>query len=159
MFRLIGCSGAALRHLFTGMARNALWAGLSGLAVAPALAQVQSAQPAAATPGIYTCIDVRGRKLNSDRPIAECSDREQKVLNPSGTVRAKVGPTLTAQERVALEAKEKAALEERSRSNEEKRRNRALLTRYPNQAVHDKERAEALAQIGVVRQAAQQRVK
>jgi len=159
MFRPTGHSGAALRHRFTGLARNALWAGLCGLAMAPALAQVQPAQPAASTPGIYTCIDARGRKLNSDRPIAECNDREQKVLNPSGTVRAKVGPTLTAQERVALEAKEKAALEERSRINEEKRRDRALLTRYPNQAVHDKERAEALAQIGVVRQAAQQRVK
>ena len=162
MFRPTGHSGAALRHLFTGLARNALWAGLCGLAMASALAQVQQPQPAQQVPttqGIYTCTDARGRKLNSDRPIAECNDREQKVLNPSGTVRAKVGPTLTAQERVALEAKEKAALEERSRINEEKRRDRALLTRYPNQAVHDKERAEALAQIGVVRQAAQQRVK
>src|ERR1035437_9053119 len=98
MFRLIGCSSAALRHLFTGMARNALWTGLCGVAMASAsaLAQVQPAQPAASTPGIYTCTDARGRKLNSDRPIAECSDREQKILNPSGTVRAKVAPTLTA---------------------------------------------------------------
>ena len=162
MFRSTGCSGAALRHLFTGMARNALWTGLCGVAMAPALAQVQPTQPAQQVPttqGIYTCIDAHGRTLSSDRPIAECNDREQKILNPSGTVRAKVGPTLTAAERVALEAKEKAALEERSRINEEKRRDRALLTRYPNQAVHDKERAEALAQIGVVRQAAQQRVK
>lgn len=159
MFRSTGHSGAALRHLFTGMVRSALWAGLCGQAMAPALAQVQPAQPATATPGIYTCIDARGRKLNSDRPIAECSDREQKVLNPSGTVRAKVGPTLTAQERAAQEDKEKAAQEERFRINEEKRRDRALLTRYPNQAVHNKERAEALAQIGAVRQAVLQRVK
>ncbi|MBA3056649.1 MAG: DUF4124 domain-containing protein [Gammaproteobacteria bacterium] len=109
--------------------------------------------------GIYTCIDARGRSLTSDRPIPECTDREQKVLNPSGTVKARVSATLTAQERTALEAKEKAAQEERGRLNEEKRRDRALLARYPNQAVHDKERAEALAQIGVVRQAAAHRVK
>ncbi|MFZ3084296.1 DUF4124 domain-containing protein [Rhodoferax ferrireducens] len=108
--------------------------------------------------GIYTCVDARGRTLTSDRPIPDCSDREQKVLNPSGTVRAKVGPILTAQERAALDAREKAAQEERARLNEEKRRDRALLARYPNQAVHDKERAEALAQIGVVRQAAVHRV-
>lgn len=108
--------------------------------------------------GIYTCVDARGRTLTSDRPIPDCSDREQKVLNPSGTVKAKVGPTLTAQERAALDAREKAAQEERARLNEEKRRDRALLARYPNQAVHDKERAEALAQIGVVRQAAVHRV-
>ncbi len=108
--------------------------------------------------GIYTCIDARGRTLTSDRPIPECTDREQKVLNPSGTVKARVSPTLTAQERAALDLREKAAQEERARLNEEKRRDRALLARYPNQAVHDKERAEALAQIGVVRQAAMHRV-
>lgn len=125
---------------------------LSGMA----LAQAPQASNGA---GIYTCIDARGRSLTSDRPIPECTDREQKVLNPSGTVKARVSATLTAQERTALEAKEKAAQEERARLNEEKRRDRALLARYPNQAVHDKERAEALAQIGVVRQAAVHRVK
>ena len=116
------------------------------------------APPASNGTGIYTCIDARGRSLTSDRPIPECTDREQKVLNPSGTVKARVSPTLTAQERAALEVKEKAAQEERARLNEEKRRDRALLARYPNQAVHDKERAEALAQISVVRQAAMNRV-
>ena len=33
-----------------------------------------------------------------------------------------------------------------------------MLTRYPNKATHDEERAEALAQIGVVKQAAVSRV-
>ncbi len=109
--------------------------------------------------GIYTCTDAHGRTLTSDRPIPECTDREQKVLNPSGTVKARVKPTLTAQERAALDAQEKAAQEGLARLNEEKRRDRALLVRYPNRAVHDKERAEAMAQIGVVRQAAVNRVK
>ena len=110
------------------------------------------------TLGIYTCTDARGRKFTSDRPIPECSDREQKQLNPSGTLKAKLGPPLTAQERAALEVKEKMEMEERARLNEEKRRDRALLNRYPNQSVHDKERAEALGQIGVVRQAASNRL-
>ncbi len=118
------------------------------------LAQTQ--QPT--TQGIYTCVDARGRKLTSDRPIPDCTDREQKVLNPSGTVKTRIGPTLTAQERAQIEAKEKAELEEQARLNEEKRRDRALLTRYPSKAVHDKERAEALAQIGVVRQASVNRM-
>lgn len=108
------------------------------------------AQPAQ----IYACTDAAGRKLTSDRPIAECVDREQKMLNPSGTVKAKVGPTLTAQERAVVEAREKAEQDERARAAEEKRRDRALLVRYPSQPVHDKERAEALAQIRAVRQAA-----
>jgi hypothetical protein len=104
--------------------------------------------------GVYTCVDARGRKLTSDRPIPECTDREQRVLNPSGTVKQTVGPTLTAQERAAVEAKEKQALEERNRISEERRRDKALLVRYPNKAVHDKERVEALGQISAVKQAA-----
>jgi hypothetical protein len=108
--------------------------------------------------GVYTCVDGKGRKLTSDRPIPECTDREQKVLNPSGTVKQTVGPTLTAQERAQLEQKEKMELEERNRIAEERRRDKALLTRYPNKAVHDQEREEALAQIGVVKQAAINRI-
>ncbi|PQA77113.1 DUF4124 domain-containing protein [Rhodoferax sp. TS-BS-61-7] len=108
--------------------------------------------------GVYTCIDAKGRKLTADRPIVECIDREQKVLNPSGTVRAKVGPSLTAQEKLELEQKEKREAEERGRAAEEKRRDRALLTRYPNKGVHDQERAEALAQIEAVAKAATTRL-
>ena len=120
---------------------------------ADAIAQVQTQ-----TAGIYTCVDARGRKLTSDRPIPECSDREQKVLNPSGTVKSKVGPTLTALERSEVEAKERQAQEEQARRVEEKRRDRALLLRYPNKALHDAERAEATAQISVVKKAALTRV-
>ena len=108
--------------------------------------------------GVYTCVDAKGRKLTADRPIPECTDREQKVLNPSGTVKLKVGPTLTAQEKAEQELKDRKAAEELSRLAEEKRRDRALLTRYPNKATHDKERAEALEQISVVIKAATTRL-
>jgi hypothetical protein len=109
--------------------------------------------------GIYTCIDAKGRKLTSDRPIRECADREQRLLNPSGTVRAVIPPTLTGPERAALEARQRREAEERARQAEEKRRERALLVRYPSRSVHDKERSEALASISLVRQAAMNRVK
>ena len=108
--------------------------------------------------GVYTCTDAKGRKLTADRPIPECTDREQKILNPSGTVKARVGPTLTAQERADLELKEKREIEERTRTADEKRRDRALLTRYPSKTIHDQERQEALAQIAVVIQAAKNRL-
>jgi hypothetical protein len=127
--------------------------GFGAVAVASAWAQTSPV-----ISGVYTCVDAKGRKLTADRPIPECTDREQKILNPSGTVRAKVGPTLTAQEQAEIERKEKLEIEERSRSIDEKRRDRALLTRYPTRAVHDQERAEALAQIGVVVQAAKTRL-
>ena len=94
---------------------------------------------------IFTCIDSKGRRLTADRPIPECTDREQKELNPSGTIRRKVGPTLTAEERVLEEEKQRKEAEERSRQSEEKKRERALLTRYPDKESHDKQRREALA--------------
>jgi hypothetical protein len=115
------------------------------------------AQSAPAVGGVYTCVDAKGRKLTADRPIAECTDREQKILNPSGTVQSRVGPTLTALERAALEQKAKKEAEELGRIGDEKRRDRALLIRYPNKGVHDAERGEALSQIAVVIKAASTR--
>lgn len=136
-----------------------------GIAQAVVLcAAVQVAVPVGAqatapvTGAVYTCVDAKGRKLTADRPIVDCIDREQKILNPSGTVRAKVGPSLTAKELADIEAKEKREAEERNRTAEEKRRDRALLTRYPSKAVHDQERADALAQIAVVVKAASNRL-
>lgn len=125
---------------------------MSVVSATSALAQTTSVQ------GIYTCTDAQGRKLTSDRPIPSCNDREQVVLNPSGTVKARLGPTLTALERADLEAKRKLEMEERARLEEEKRRDRALLIRYPSQAAHDKERLEAHTQVGVVRNAVEGRM-
>ncbi len=100
--------------------------------------------------GIYTCVDGKGRRITSDRPIVECLDREQHKLGNTGTVRQVVPPSYTADERARLEDKQRAENEIKARAAEEKRRERALLIRYPNQTVHDKERAEALAQIDEV---------
>lgn len=127
-----------------------------GLALWAAGVAAQAQSPI--IPGVYTCTDAKGRKLTSDRPIPECTDREQKVLNPSGTVRTKVGPTLTLTEKAEQEQKEKREIEERNKTLDERRRDRALLTRYPNKEVHDGERREALAQITVVIQAAKNRL-
>jgi len=135
------------------------WAWLTvGASLAGMCSGAWAQAPTASSGGIYTCVDKNGKKLTADRPIAECTDREQQILNPSGTVRTKLGPTLTAQERADKEAKEKREIEERSRTADEKRRDRALLIRYPNKGIHDQERQEALAQIGVVVQAAKNRL-
>lgn len=134
-------------------------AGIVALGLLVAAVPLHAQTAPAPAPGIYSCVDAKGRKLTSDRPIPECLDREQKVLNPSGTVRTIVPPSLTGPERAALEARQRREAEERARQAEEKRRERALLLRYPNRAMHDKERAEALGQIEVVRQAALNRVK
>jgi len=95
--------------------------------------------------GIFTCVDAKGRRLTADRPIAECTDREQTELGPTGLVKRKIAPQLTAVERAAAEEKARKALEERNRLADEKKRDRALLTRYPDRAAHDKERAASMA--------------
>jgi hypothetical protein len=97
--------------------------------------------------GIYTCIDAKGRRLTSDRPIIDCIDREQRELSPQGRVVRRIGPSLTAAERAAEEEKARRAAEERNRLAEEKRHDRALLVRYPDRATHDNERSQAIASI------------
>jgi len=123
----------------------AVGVGVVLLGIANALAQ---AEPP--IDGIYTCTDANGRKLRSDRPIPACMDREQTVLNPSGTVRARVGPSLSVQQRAEQEERKKEEAFEQARLQEDKRRDRAMLTRYPSREVHDKERAAALGRLNAV---------
>ena len=117
---------------------------------------VASLAPAAAD-GIYSCVDAKGRHLTADRPIPDCLDREQQELNPSGTVRRRLPPSPTAEERAREEEKARTAQEERARVAEEKKRNRALLARYPDKATHDRERRASLGVADDVAAAAQKR--
>jgi len=102
---------------------------------------------AGAAPTIYTCIDNNGKKITSDRPIVECHDRDQRVLNADGSVRQILPPTPTADERAEAEAREREAITERSMRNDAVRRDRNLLVRFPNEAVHNKAREVALDDI------------
>ena len=135
---------------------SGLRAACAGLMLA-ALSATLWAQAAAGNE-IYMCVDAKGRKLTSDRPIMECLDREQTILNPSGSVKAKLGPVLTATERGQIEAARKAEQQELAHREEEKSLNRSLLIRYPDQAAHEKDRDEAMAQLMLVKQAAVARV-
>jgi hypothetical protein len=132
---------------------------LSGALVALAGAFAPAwAQPAAPGGSIFTCIDARGQRLTSDRPLIECLDREQKELKKDGTVRRTIGPSLTAQERAVVEERERKLADERQRQTDERRAQKALLARYPNQAAHDSERVKALRAAQDVIAAGQRRV-
>ena len=113
-----------------------------------ALAQLPSAIAAdASTMGggqIYTCTDASGKKLTSDRPIAECNSREQRLLNADGSVRRVVPPTPTANERADQEARDREAAAERATKLDAIKRDRNLLSRFPDEAAHRKARAAAL---------------
>jgi hypothetical protein len=93
---------------------------------------------------IFTCIDPRGHRLTSDRPIPECIAREQRVLNRDGSVQRIIPPTLTAEERAAAEAAESRRAAQHKAQQDVIRRDRTLLQRYPDEAAHAKARTAAL---------------
>jgi hypothetical protein len=107
---------------------------------APALAWAQ----AAGGRSIYTCVTAAGKTLTSDRLIAECSGREQRILNADGSLNRIVPPTLAGEERALAEERERTATAARNAKAEAARRDRSLVTRYPNEAAHARARAAAI---------------
>jgi hypothetical protein len=124
------------RHFASALALALATLTLAG--ALPAWAQ----EKAAAT--IYTCINAAGQKLTSDRPIPECNDREQRVLNRDGSVRSVREPSFTSEERAARDEAENRRNQERISKLEAIRRDRNLLARFPNEAAHGKARTAAL---------------
>lgn len=129
---------------------------LAGAAAAPLWAQSPSASQAA---GIYTCIDDKGKPRTADRPIAECSDREQRVLNKDGSLKRIVPPTLTAEERAEREAAERKAADEKAAYGDAVRRDRNLKARFPNEAAHNRARQGSLEVVRSSLRASEQRIK
>lgn len=93
---------------------------------------------------IYSCTDAKGKRITSDRPVPECLTREQRLLNPDGSVKTILPPSMTADERAEQEARERKAAAEQVAQQEAFRRDRNLLRRYPTEAVHKKAREAAL---------------
>lgn len=129
----------------------ALWGGWAPQAWAQA--------PAPNGGGIFTCIDNQGRRLTADRPIAQCADREQQVLNRDGSLRRIHPPSLTAEERAAKEAHERQLAQQRAAHAEAVRRDRNLLTRYPDEAAHDRAREAALDTVRLAMRATETRMR
>ena len=132
-----GRLGAAARAAHAGWQLLLTACGLLGVLTTTALANT-------AAGGIYTCTDDRGRKLTSDRPIADCAHKEQLLLNRDGSVRSVIPPTYTAEERAEREARERRAAEARAAQLDAVRRDRNMVARYPDEAAHAKARETAL---------------
>ena len=117
---------------------------LPTLLLAAAMLTPAHAADATLAQGIYSCTDDQGRKRTSDRPIAECTAKEQRVLNRDGSLREVKPPTPTAEERAEAEARERKANEARMAAAETLRRDRNLLARYRDEDTHRRARANAL---------------
>lgn len=113
-----------------------------GLAIC--LAALSAGAALGAPAPIYSCVDANGKKLTSDRPIAECANRDQKLLNADGSVKKVVPPNPTADERAEAEVAERRAAAERAAQQDAIRRDRNLMMRFPNEAAHRKAREAAL---------------
>ena len=108
--------------------------------------------------GIYSC-EVNGKRVTSDRPIADCVDRPQRVLNPDGSLRTIMPPNLTADEKAEAEARERVEQAERVAKQDAIRRDRNLMARFPNEAAHRKARKAALDDIDNAVRLSESRVK
>lgn len=93
---------------------------------------------------IFSCVNAQGKRLTSDRPISECLDREQRVLNQDGSLQRVLPASPTPDERAALEEAERRKVADASAKRDAIRRDRNLLVRYPNDAAHQKAREAAL---------------
>ncbi|HEY1130210.1 MAG TPA: hypothetical protein VGF12_12480 [Roseateles sp.] len=109
--------------------------------------------------GIYTCTTADGRKLTSDRPIPECTAREQRMLNPDGSHRSTLPPFLSPEERAAKEAADRRAAAERIAQLDAIRRDRTLMLRYPNEATHQRARNAALDDSNKAMRLSERRIK
>jgi hypothetical protein len=142
----------------TGLPAVLNWPLLACVALA-VFGQAQAQAPAKTTGGIYTCIDDKGRRLTADRPIPECSAKEQQILNRDGSVRAIHPPTLTADERAEKEARERADKEARAAAADAVRRDRNLMARFPNEAAHYRAREAALDSVRLAVKATELRMR
>lgn len=124
--------------------RNAAMAA-SGLSLACAAVAASAQAPSLGQ--VFTCTSGSGRVLTSDRLIAECMDREQRVLSRDGALIRIVPPQLTADERAAKEERDRRLAAEKEARIEAVRRDRLLLQRYPTEADHQKARAAALEDV------------
>lgn len=143
----------------TAPARRAAALALVTLGALALAAPAQSQPAAASVAGIYTCTDAQGRRITSDRPILDCNNREQRVLNRDGSVQRVLPPTLTAEERAEREATQRKADLARAAQADAARRDRNLVNRFPSQDSHDKARQAALDTVRLATRASEQRLR
>lgn len=116
--------------------------GLARVSACVAACLALGAQAQAA--GIYSCVDATGKRYTSDRPIAECLDREQRVLNKDGSQRQTLPPRMNAEERALAEERQRLQDQAQAAQKDAVRRDRNLMLRFPDEPAHNKAREAAL---------------
>ena len=129
--RPVGVPMVLARAVFGALCGALIWVGAMGTA------QAQGA-------GIYSCVDAQGKRHTSDRPIPECLDREQRLLNRDGSERRTVPPRMNAEERALAEERKRLQEQAAAAQKDAVRRDRNLMMRFPDEPAHTKAREAAL---------------
>ena len=121
-----------------GMLAAAVLCGLSALQTS------RAAEPV--SPRIFQCVLPDGRKVTSDKPIAECMNvgKPQRELNKDGSEKAIVEAPPTEDEKAERDRIRRQKEAERTAQDIEVRRDRDMLKRFPNEVAHAKAREKAL---------------
>ena len=123
------------------------------------LQTIQAAEPI--SPRIYQCVLPDGRKVTSDKPIAECMNagKPQRELNKDGSEKAIVEAPPTEDEKAERDRIRRQREAERTAYEIEVRRDRDLLKRFPNEAAHGKAREKALDDVATSVRNSEARIK
>jgi hypothetical protein len=127
---------------FDAAAGPRVWA-LALLIVAMGCAPLPMQAQAQAGRFIYSCV-LNGKTITRDRVIAECINVEQRQLNPDGSLNRIIPPSQSAEEKANQEECEREAGVIESDRRELVRRDRTLMTQFPNEARHKLAREKAL---------------
>lgn len=114
-------------------------------------------QPAWAS-AIYSCTTADGRRLTSDRPIAECAAQGQRLHRKDGSVKSQLPPLLSPEQAAAAELARREELLANAALADAARYDRNLLSRYRRQADHDRARRAALDDVQAAMQVSERRL-
>lgn len=130
-------------------AARAALVGLAGMGLLPV---------ALAASNIYTCVNAKGQRITSDRPIAECLDRSQELRNTDGSVKRVMPPSMTAEERAAHEERLRQEMAAEAMKRDAIRLDRNLMSRYPDEASHQRARKAAMEPLNTALAATERRL-
>ena len=134
-------------------ARGVAHAALGGLAGAGLLLPC-----VALAASIYTCVNAKGQRITSDRPIPECLDRSQELRNTDGSVKKVMPPSMTAEERAAHEDRLRQEMVAEQARRDAIRLDRNLMGRYPDEARHRRARVAALEPLNTALRSTERRL-
>jgi hypothetical protein len=107
---------------------------------------------------IFSCKDETGRIITSDRPVAECSRRDIRVLRQDGLTKGVIPAPLTEEQRKQRELELEIKRHKENQDRERLARDRALVAAYPDLASLEAQRKRQIQDVQIEIDAAKKRI-